>query len=254
MSFTEKQKKNIIDRNYDWLKPYISKVFFDAPEIDNSMTVEGIALEWAKLEERNPEKRVTIKDAIKAYEKSYKADAKFVQEKTGESMPELKIDTPDVTIVVNDEKSSATIETLQREASFVEDVIKADGNPYALMFDEEKERFFGTVPDKDILKKVERVNELLEVIAIGADASISKCETLKPRSESAVFAITYNGLNGITGTALKCFRKIVETVDEVFVVPKTNNSVRISFAINNLWKEHRLLSDSEMEEFENDEE
>ena len=248
MAFTDKQKQDIINRNYDWLKPYISKVFFDAPEIDNSVTVEGIALEWAKLDERSPKKKHTIKEAIKAYQKSYGKDAKFIKDLTGETLPELKIDEPKTEYIVNEDKSAATLEALQRDVTFIRDVVEADGDPSALMFNDEAERFYGTVLDDDIMKKVQRVNDLLDIVAIGSNAKVTKCEKPNPRSTSAVFAIKYKGISGILNTALKSFREIVETVDEIFVIPMDEETVRISLTLNNVWKEHRRMDDFEMDE------
>jgi len=247
---TENRKQEIIDRNPEWLTPYLMKIFHDAPEIDNSVTVEGIAEEWSKLDDRYPSRAHSLKEAIKAYEKSYKYDAEFVRKTTGQELPKLEIKVEDSKYILNEDKSTASLEKMQRDVEFVKDVIENDGNPLSLLFDEERESFYGTVLDEDIMKKAYRVNDLLEIVAIGSNVEVQKFEEPKPRSSSAVFALTFKGLNSINQTAMKAFKEITQIVDEVIIIPRENETTRISFVLDGLWAEHTNIDQNDEPEDE----
>ena len=56
----------------------------------------------------------------------------------------------------------------------------------------EEDRFYGTVPSPEALKKMEEVNRLLDVIAVNDDFTVDKFIQPKPRCRKAIVAVTAN--------------------------------------------------------------
>lgn len=246
---TNEKKQKILNRNPEYLTPYLMKVFHDAPNIDNSMTIEGIAMEWSKLEESGRRNTVTIADAIKAYEKSYGKDAQIVKDITGESMPELNIAVTPSDYKVNEELTAAHMEEIKKEKDFYEGLMSSDGFPFSDDFEEDDdERFYGTVFDDSCWGVINRVNDLLDILNTSSDITVQKFTEPNPRTPDAIVAFTTQDVCSLAGTQYKAFAELTQLAKEMYIVPKENRNVRFAFSLGNVWKEHRDLTDEEMQE------
>ena len=110
----------------------------------------------------------------------------------------------------------------------------------------EEDRFYGTVPSPEALKKMEEVNRLLDVIAVNDDFTVDKFIQPKPRCHQAIVAVTTKGgLATFEGTIFKAFKQLLAAADDLTVVRK-ENAVRFSFGFDGLWAEHIRLDDEEV--------
>lgn len=252
---TDEQKNKIINRNYDWLHPYVADVIRLLPDLENSVTIEGIAMEWAKLDERKKKGSVTIEEAIKAYEKKYERDAAYVEKTTGKKLKPLsipKVKKEATQYVVNEDLSNATIEALIKKKDMAELLSSPDGIYELLEGNPEAELFYGTEIDKDKLSCAYACDNFLDIISTVDGIKVDKFAEPNPYASAAIFGMNIRHAVHLTETALNAFRQIVLLADEMMVFPRENET-RIAFAIHDLWKEHRLMSEEEKQQHDEDE-
>ena len=251
---TKERKEEILNRNFDGLKPYIQRIFIEAPNLENSVHIEGVALCWKALQERS-KRKIPIQSAIRKYEKEWESDRKFVGKMTGEELPPLNTEDwlPKPKYVVNEDLTSAVLENVKSEISFNKKVSEFGGDILAAFVDDlDNDRFYGTVVNEDTLKKLHRANELLDIIKTNRDVNVKKFKEPNPRSSIGVVAVhAIRGMSVISGTAYKAFRELVQIADDCSILPATSDKARISFGFHNLWKESREMTDAELAE-END--
>lgn len=251
---TEEQKQKILNRNYEWLQPYIMNVFKQIPQLENSATIEGIAMEWAKMAERRASGRATIEEAIKAYEKQYEKDREYILKTTGQTMPDLVIPAvvqEEPKYVVNEELSAATIEALARETNFIKKLTTPDGLDDFLSPDREANRFYGTELNEQSLMRIWKVNSLMDILATAYGVTVEKYDTDKPDpySREAIFAVESNNLISFTGTAYEAFQKIIDIADDImFLNPEGKRRLRIVITIKDIWSKWRRMDDDKLKD------
>ena len=110
----------------------------------------------------------------------------------------------------------------------------------------EEDRFYGTVPSPEALKKMEEVNRLLDVIAVNDDFTVDKFIQPKPRCRKAIVAVTAKGdLALFDGTILKVLKQLLSAADD-FTIVGQKDSLRLAFGFDGLWAEHIRLDDEEV--------
>ena len=82
---TKERKEEILKRNFDGLKPYIQRIFVEAPNLENSVHIEGVALCWKKLQERGMKGDYSWNHSAREYIKLYES---LFQEKEPVSIQE----------------------------------------------------------------------------------------------------------------------------------------------------------------------
>lgn len=245
---TDKERKEILDRNSDdpIMYEYILKVLDNAPNLDNPIHIEGIAVEWNQAEQLEMYKNITFDEAVSRYKKTYAYEAK-VAEKCGEKMPPLDLDLskPETTYVINEELTAATIEAHQKMGNVIEAGKRyiETGSPFDP--DDPKEKFFGTVVNEETMAKVQRCNELLEVISAGSfNVKVEKFEKPDPLLISAHFALEVTNTSPFDGTIMTALSGLFALADSVTFFPR-DGMTRVAFTIDNLWKEHRTMTEDE---------
>ena len=250
----DKQRQDILDLypDHPTMQKYIRKVFEEAPNLDNSVHIEGIANEWMYAVEIGRRKNFTFSDAVKSYEKTYREESAYAEKISNVKMPPLALDLtkPEQTYTVNEEMTATAIEAQKKLGNLLGAMKEFEETGALFDPDDEKERFFGTVVNEETFKKAQRANELLDLIELGSlDIKVEKFTEPVPIIPSALVAMTVHDINGIDGTTLAAFKELVELADDITIVPKDGNICRIAFAFYDLWKEHRTMSMEECAEF-----
>ena len=245
---TIENRNNILNKLDEVYHPYANKVMDCAPNLKELVDIEGICLAWVHLEEMG-RRNVTFEQAVKQYRKEYERDSAMVKRMTGKDMPPLKLDLSAGDIVINEDLTAATIESIQKTKRLI-DAAKRFDETGVLFGDMEEDRFYGTIPYPEIWKKMEEVNRKLDVIATEDSLTVEKFEKPNPRSRSATVAIVqHDTVVDYTGTILKAYKEIVKDADEIVVVA-VENGIRTAFSFDGVWKEYRNLTDEEMEELD----
>lgn len=248
---TQEQKDKIINRNYDWLQSYIKDVMDALPDLENSVTIEGIALSWAKLDERRKKGCAKIEDAIELYKKEYAYDSENVSKLTGKKSHELNIPpVKKVEYTVNEDLSAATIEQMAKDVAFLKQMSTDEGICEFFDLNGDRNRFYGTVIDKEKVPIIKKVNGLMDILATVHGVTVDKFdEDIDPRVNVAVFGINANSMFSFSDTAYKAFKEAVNLCDSILVIPRTERSVRIVLSISNIWKKSIQLTDEEMKDY-----
>ena len=61
--------------------------------------------------------------------------------------------------------------------------------------------------------------------------------------------MNFSELNGLDGTVLSAFQELTALADTITIVPNEPKICRIVFEFQNLWTEHRLMTDQEAAEY-----
>lgn len=252
---TEAEKKAILDQNDNdpVLQKYIQKVFIEAPMLTNSVHIEGLAVQYMKAVEYGKKKNIPFADVVKLYERVYAEDAQILKA-FGQEMPPLELDLSkfEEPYKLNEELTATAIEAQKKLSNLVDAAKQFQETGMLFDPDDEAERFFGTVVNEETVKKVQRANELLDIIELGSlDVEIEKFKEPDPHVRSAIAVMTVNGVNNLESTTLIAFRELVESADDITFTPKDDQICRISFSFKNLWKKHRLMTEEEFEEYWN---
>ena len=245
---TIENRNKILNKLDEVFHPYANKVMDCAPNLKELVDIEGICLAWVHLEESG-RKNVSFVDAVEKYKKEYDEQRKMVKRMTGKDMPPLKLDLSSGDVVINEDLTAATIESIQKTKRLI-DAAKRFDETGVLFGDMEEDRFYGTIPSPEIWKKMEEVNRKLDVIATEDSLTVEKFEKPNPRSRSATVAIVqHDTVMDYTGAILKAYKEIVKDADEIVVVA-VENGIRTAFSFDGVWKEYRNLTDEEMEELD----
>ena len=253
---TDKERQEIIDMNSDdpILQGYIKKVMDNAPNLDNSVHIEGIATEWNQAEQIEGWKHISFAEAVERYKFQYEQEKKTA-ERHGAKMPPLEMDLskPEEQYTINEELTAVSIEAQKKLGNVLEFGKKFMETGSLFDMDDEFERFYGTVLNEDTVKKAWRANELLDILELGClSASIEKFEEPNPHFHSAILAVNFSELNGLDGTVLGAFQELTALADTITIVPNEPKICRIVFEFQNLWTEHRLITDQEAAEYWDD--
>lgn len=252
---TDKQRQAILDQNDNdpTLQKYIRKVFEAAPNLENSVHIEGLAIEWNKAVEFERWTTLTFSDIVSRYRRTYAEEARIAK-KAGHEMPPLELDLsmPEGTYQINEEMTANAIETQKKTGNLLE-ALKMYQETGALFDpDDDIERFYGTVVNEEVLKKLQRANELLGMIEAGAlSVSVDRFTAPNPHFTSGIVAINVDGVNVFDGTILKFLKELMDMANEITFAPQEERICRIAFSFKNLWKESRLMTDEETEEYWN---
>lgn len=245
---TIENRNNILNKLDEVYHPYANKVMDCAPNLKELVDIEGICLAWVHLEEMG-RRNVTFEQAVKQYRKEYERDSAMVKRMTGKDMPPLDLDLSQPEIIVNEDLTAATIESFQKTKRILgaAKLFEETGSFFEI---EESDRFYGTVINDSVMKKMNNVNANLDVIATEDGITVDKFEEPNPRSRFATVAVTQDSSVTIyTDTILKAYKKIVADADEITFV-RNGESVRTAFSFGGIWKEHRNLTDEEIEELD----
>ena len=107
---------------------------------------------------------------------------------------------------------------------------------------EDELRFFGTVPNEDTLQKLARANDLLRIIALCPFYRVETFDTPNPHCESGIVALnaTHGDLIDFSSSLLTAYRELLAIADEVTILRRDGENMRIAFSFNDLWQESRL--------------
>lgn len=152
-------------------------------------------------------------------------------------------------VEINQGMTDAALESIQHELELKKKIDDNDGDLIAAIFAEnEADRFFGTEINPETIRKVEEANSMLDIISIMDDVKVQKFTDISPYCRSATVAIEFYGFAAqFTKTVFKAFRWITEIADN-FDIIRFDDRVKITFGFDNLWLEHRELTDAELEE------
>ena len=246
---TPERKAEIINRNFDYVRPYVKRVIEELPDLENSVHIEGIAECWYDLEMKYG-KKASVDSAIRAYEKEYARDAKEIEMMTGDKLPPLDIEKFKPKYVINEDLTHAVLENVKGKIDLAKKVEEHDGSILSTLLDDvDNDRFYGTIVNEETVKKLEKANSLLDIIKTCDGVTVQKFKEPRPRSDEGVVAINVvGGLSCFSGSVYKAFRELVGIADEFIVIPKSETVTRIALPFYNLWKESREMTDEEMEE------
>lgn len=249
---SRKEKKKIFDRCFDYLKPYVVEVFKELPNLEDSVYIEMVANSWFDLEQRYG-KKVSVDSALKAFMRKFNSQAKMVKNMSGEEMPVPNPEEWKPQYKVNEDLTEAVMGNVKSKIDFAKKVQEHDGDVLSALIDDEdadeRERFFGTAENKETLKKLQKANNLLDILKASGDVSVDSFKGADPRCMNGIVAFNVlHGVSSFQGTIYKAFRDLVDIADEFTIYPSTGETARVVFAFKNLWSESRRLTDEEMEE------
>lgn len=245
---SQKKKEDIINMNFEYIRPYIKRVMAELPNLENSVHIEGVA-ECLYECEMKYRKKVSIDTAIKAYEKKYAEDSMTVKMLSGGDMPPLNTEEWKSKYVIDEDLTQATLENVKTKINFAKKMEQHDGDLMsAIMDDIDEDRFYGTVVNKQTLNKLEKANRYLDIIKTNDGVTIQKFKEANPRTDEGIVAINVvNGVTSFQGAVYKAFRGLVNIADEFTILPSTSTVTRVVFSFYNLWAESREMTDEEME-------
>lgn len=154
---------------------------------------------------------------------------------------------------INNDMTEAVMEKFQDKLKIMKKIEDNGGDLFSAVFGErEIDRFYGTKVNEDVLLRAWNANTNLDIIGTMDDAEIEMFEEPNPRCREAIVAFTiHNGVKLFKGKVYEAFRRLVESSDNIMVMPRENESTRFVFSFEDLWLENRLLTDEEIEEEKN---
>lgn len=154
---------------------------------------------------------------------------------------------------VNEEMTGAVIENYKDMLKVAKKIEDCDGDILSAIFGEREEnRFYGTKINENVIKRLRRVNDKLDIIGATKEIEIQKFVEPNPRCREAVVAITvHDMIADFKGELYYALYWLVGLADSVSVMPRDDRTVRIVFVFNDLWVESRLMTDEEIEEEKN---
>ena len=152
-------------------------------------------------------------------------------------------------VEINQGMTDAVLESVQHELELKKKIDDNDGDLIAAIFAEnEADRFFGTEINSETVRKAEEANGLLDIISIMDAVKVQKFTEISPYCRYATVAIDFYGFAAhFTKTIYNAFRRLTEIADNVDIM-NFDDHVRLAFDFDNLWAEHRELTDAELEE------
>ena len=156
-------------------------------------------------------------------------------------------------VEINNDMTEAVMEKFQDKLKIMKKIDENGGDLISAVFGErEINRFYGTEVNKDVLLRAWNANTNLDIIGTMDDIEIEIFEKPNPRCREAVVAFEiHNGVKLFKGKVYEAFRRLVESSDNIMVMPRENETTRFVFAFEELWLESRLLTDEEIEEEKN---
>ena len=145
--------------------------------------------------------------------------------------------------VLNQDLTEAMMEKLQRDLELYRKIEEHDGDPELAILSslDDKTEFRGTVLNEATVAKLNRANELLDILGTLDEIEVDKFTEPHPECRAGVAAINITWLCSFKKTVYKAFRELAAISDEMDVLQMENDEgtyTRLVFTFKNLWLEY----------------